>query len=82
MIVLLRMTEPPAGLPSLVTRPEEAKEGTIRRVTEQLPDSAKIHSVPAGDYVAVTCFGKISPVYWRMPRGGRPEDDYMSLPVL
>jgi len=26
--------------------------------------------------------GKISPVYWRMPRVGHPEDDYMSLPVL
>jgi hypothetical protein len=30
----------------------------------------------------VLCFMKISLVYLRMPRGGHPEDDYMSLPVL
>src|ERR1700733_4376250 len=30
----------------------------------------------------LTFSAKISPVYWRMPRDGHPEDDYMSLPVL
>ena len=69
-------------LPALVTPPLGAKEDTIRRVTVLSPDSAKMHVVMTWRDWAVTFLAKISPVYWRMPHGGRPEDDYMSLPVL
>ena len=44
--------------------------------------AAWMRSGVTGQEGAVAFSGKISLVYWRMPRGGHPEDDYMSLPVV
>jgi hypothetical protein len=51
----------------------------LHTITKCKPDAADPGHVGRR---GLTFPAKISPVYWRMPRDGHPEDDYMSLPVL
>ena len=71
-----------AGPPNLVT--EAACPARFNTKSYYTITKCKLGAADPGQVGrrGLTFSAKISPVYWRMPRDGHPEDDYMSLPVL